>query len=103
MSSAFVYGGQELDLFAQARNGTRSVQCVLWPYVCGDVLVDGAGIGTTMRLLCDAAPSTWTCIEPDAAMNERLRKIGSELPAGVRVELINGTLADVPMDRTFDM
>jgi SAM-dependent methyltransferase len=102
MSSTFVYGGQELDLFAQATNWKGYVRRLLTPYVRGDVLEVGAGIGTTTKLLCDGSQSSWACVEPDASHGLRLREMAATLPQQTRFDVIGGTIDDVPHERTFD-
>ena len=97
MTTPFVYGGQELDLFAQARNWKRYVRKLLSPHIRGDVLEVGAGIGTTTLLLHDADVRSWTCLEPDPGLAERLRAA-----AGRKVDIIAATLNETPADTTFD-
>jgi SAM-dependent methyltransferase len=97
MTTPFVYGGRELDLFAQARNWKTYIRRLFWPHIHGDVLEVGAGIGTTTLLLHDGNARSWTCLEPDAALSERLRAA-----VGSKVEIITATLASTPTDQAFD-
>lgn len=97
MTTPFVYGGQELDLFAQALRWKSYVKRLLAPHIRGDALEVGAGIGTTTLLLCDTRPHSWTCLEPDAALAERLRAA-----VNPDVHIITATLADMPPGRKFD-
>ena len=48
----FSYQGSELDLFQHAVNWKRYYAGRLQPYITGDVLEVGAGIGATSRFLC---------------------------------------------------
>ena len=68
----------------------------------GDVLEVGAGIGSTTRHLCDGSQRTWLCLEPDAAMADRLAEAiaRGELPACCRARA--GTVRDLPPDARFD-
>ena len=63
--SDFTYVGEELDLFAQARNWKRYWSDQVRPFVTGAVLEVGAGIGTNTRLLDTPGATRWTCLEPD--------------------------------------
>ncbi|HIF24278.1 MAG TPA: methyltransferase type 12 [Gemmatimonadetes bacterium] len=69
----YEYVGTELDLFAQATNWKKYLQSVVSPFLTGDVLEVGAGIGTTTRAFSDGSASTWLCLEPDGDLAERAR------------------------------
>jgi SAM-dependent methyltransferase len=99
----FVYEGDELALFAHAVHWKTYFARALRPYVRGDVLEVGAGIGGTTRQLCDGSQNSWTALEPDAAMADEMRaKLRAEpLPIeDVTVEAC--ALEDLGADRTFD-
>ncbi len=100
MSAAFEYSGTELELFAHARNWKAYWSRMLAPYVRGDVLEVGAGLGTNTELLFTATDGRWTCLEPDPRMSDAARAAHAQL--GARCEHLTGTLADVPAERTFD-
>ena len=65
--SDFQYMGSELEIFAHANNWKSYVQSQLRPYLIGDVLEVGAGIGGTTRALNDGTQRRWVCLEPDSA------------------------------------
>ena len=67
MSAEFEYSGTELELFAHATNWKAYWRRMLAPFVRGDVLEVGAGIGTNTPLLRELTTGAWTCLEPDAA------------------------------------
>ena len=67
----YEYVGTELDLFAQATNWKKYLQSVVSPFLTGDVLEVGAGIGTTTRAFSDGSASTWLCLEPDGDLAAR--------------------------------
>ncbi|MBL0098135.1 MAG: hypothetical protein IPP46_17795 [Bacteroidetes bacterium] len=46
----------------------------LTPFISGDVLEAGAGIGETTRHLFNENVTSWTCLEPDAALAAKFRK-----------------------------
>jgi len=71
-NAQYSYIGQELDLFARAANWKAYFRSVLAPFIRGDVLEVGAGIGQTTRHLCDGRQRSWMCLEPDPALAERL-------------------------------
>jgi SAM-dependent methyltransferase len=106
-SSSHAYVGQELELFAHARNWKRYWSATIRPYLRGDVLEVGAGIGANTRLLLDeqsGAISRWVCLEPDARLLEQLRtSLNSRTDAaGVRIEPRLGTMADLNPTEQFD-
>jgi hypothetical protein len=71
-NAQYSYVGQELDLFARAANWKAYFGSTLARFIRGDVLEVGAGIGQTTRHLCDGRQRSWTCLEPDPALAERL-------------------------------
>jgi SAM-dependent methyltransferase len=85
------YAGRELDIFAYARRWKRYWSSQLRPYVQGNVLEVGAGIGANTPLLRDATRGRWLCLEPDPALASQIQ--GQD----VRV----GTLGDLGAER-FD-
>lgn len=98
---AYSYVGEELDLFRAARRWKRYVAARLAPYISGDVLEVGAGIGGTTRALADHQRS-WTCLEPDASLAARLQESLNREPLALPCRAIAGTVADLPPDEAFD-
>src|SRR5260370_3441433 len=72
--SDFQYMGSELEIFAHARHWKSYVKSKLRPYLIGDVLEVGAGIGGTTQALKNGTHQRWVCLEPDS---EFARKIGT--------------------------
>ncbi|MEP0711059.1 MAG: class I SAM-dependent methyltransferase, partial [Algoriphagus sp.] len=70
------YPGQELELFENAKNWKSYFSHKINPYISGDVLEVGAGIGGTTPYLVTSKVSSWTCIEPDKVLFEKLVKEG---------------------------
>src|SRR2546426_12656770 len=91
----FAYPGGELELFAQARNWKDYWSSVLLPYLHGDVLEAGAGIGTNTRFLRSNRQQRWVCLEPDRQLLEQLRSGLEGQPAQGLCELFRGTVADL--------
>lgn len=96
--SGFAYIGSELDLFAHAVTWKAYFRSQLLPYLQGDVLEVGAGIGANTRLLCEATQRRWLCLEPDRSLAARIE--GGGLPP--RCEVIAGTIEDLPPQDRFD-
>ena len=72
MSETFEYVGDELQLFAAAKNWKRRLRRELRHFIRGDVLEVGAGIGSTTAILRDLTSGSWTSLEPDYEMAEQL-------------------------------
>jgi len=96
----FRYVGSELDTFAHATNWKSYVRAKLHPYLVGDVLEVGAGIGAVTQLLYDGTQRRWVCLEPDRALAERI-KAGAH-PKLQTCEVIVGTLWDLDPQENFD-
>jgi len=94
----FSYVGGELELFAQARNWKRYLEAQIDPYLDGEVLEVGAGLGATTEALCDGRQKRWLCLEPDAGLAERI----PERPLPAICEVRPGTLAGLADGETFD-
>jgi protein-L-isoaspartate O-methyltransferase len=67
------YIGQELEIFANAINWKRYYSELIRPYLQGDVVEVGAGLGVNTQFLKSPAATSWTCLEPDRAMAERMK------------------------------
>lgn len=65
------YAGQELDLFAAARNWKRYWSRVVAPYVSGRVAEIGAGIGSNIPYL-GASATSWVAVEQDVSLLARV-------------------------------
>jgi len=94
------YVGTELDVFAHATNWKSYVRSQLRPYLLGDVLEVGAGIGSATRLLCDGTQRRWVCLEPDRSLAERIKR--DCLPHFQNCEVRTGTVSDLDRQETFD-
>jgi SAM-dependent methyltransferase len=101
-ASGYAYVGTELDVFARAERWKAYYGSFLRPFLSGDVLEVGAGLGATARALCDGTSRSWLCLEPDpslaASIAESLRT--GALPACCRV--LPGDLSALPEDALFD-
>jgi len=89
------YAGKELDLFQHVENWKRYWSSKIRPYVTGDVLEVGAGIGANTLLLREGHAGRWACLEPDSSLVRTLR----ERLRGC--EILEGTTESLGQDRTF--
>jgi SAM-dependent methyltransferase len=96
--SDFQYMGSELEIFAHASQWKSYVRSKLRPYLIGDVLEVGAGIGGTTQALNDGTQRRWVCLEPDS---EFAKKIGF-LPHLRNCEIVVGMLSDLDCQEQFD-
>jgi SAM-dependent methyltransferase len=99
---SYSYQGSELELFQHAVNWKRYYARRLRPFIAGDVLEVGAGIGATSRFLCGRPQRSWTCLEPDAALTARLKAALDHEPLPVPWTVRQGRLADLPPAARFD-
>lgn len=84
------YIGKELELFEKAHHWKSYYGKIIKPYLIGDVLEVGAGIGGTTTALCDGSQKSWTCLEPDSQLASSIQtKIEQKLlPAYCTVKSI---------------
>jgi SAM-dependent methyltransferase len=102
MSEDRPYEGQELELFAEARNWKRYWSGTIRRHLGKSVLEVGAGLGTNTPYLVGPEQESWLCLEPDAALTAQIPKTLAEMPRGEIVKTRTGTLRDVPADQFFD-
>lgn len=100
--SEFHYVGSELDLFAAVVRWKAYWSAQVRPYLCGDVLEVGAGIGSNTRFLNKFANGRWVCLEPDPELADQLRKNLNGSPEASGCEVVCGTLRQIHNDSRFD-
>jgi 2-polyprenyl-3-methyl-5-hydroxy-6-metoxy-1,4-benzoquinol methylase len=89
----FKYVGSELELFAVARNWKAYWSAQIRPFIAGDVLEVGAGIGSNTALLDPKGGSgRWVCLEPDAELVEELKTSLGSVNTPRHYEIVCGTL-----------
>ena len=94
--SEFKYVGSELDLFADVRNWKRYWSRQIRPFLRGDILEVGAGIGSNTRFLDpDGGSGRWVCLEPDPELHGQLVQILAEMKPRRAYETVCGTLASL--------
>ncbi len=96
------YVGNELELFEKATNWKKYYRRIIKPYLTGNVLEVGAGIGGTTTLLCDGSHSRWLCLEVDPVLADIISRTIQKggLPKCCQVAI--GTLADLSLTSNFD-
>ena len=94
--SEFRYIGSELNLFGAIWNWKVYWSEQIQPFVRGDILEVGAGIGSNTRFL-DHGGNTgrWVCLEPDAELNVLLVKNFAETQGRREYETVCGTLSSL--------
>lgn len=96
------YVGSELELFAKATCWKRYWISKLQPFIKGEVLEVGAGIGSNTLLLAKTAGQRWVSLEPDPLLAEVLRAKVRTGAAGEQVEVRTGTLKALAPEEAFD-
>jgi SAM-dependent methyltransferase len=93
--SEFKYVGSELDLFAAVWNWKGYWSRQIQPFIAGDVLEVGAGIGSNTRLLDPGGAGRWVCLEPDPELTgQRVSNFGA-MKSRRAYESVCGTLQSV--------
>ena len=95
----FKYVGSELDLFAAVRNWKSYWSSKITPFICGDVLEVGAGIGSNTKFLDQRPRRRWVCLEPDESLIEQIPNNLDTQPG--KIEIVCGTLQCLESER-FD-
>lgn len=87
MQDTFTYPGQELELFREAHNWKKYFSSVIRPFIFGNVLENGAGIGANTILLYTPKANSWLLAEPDEQMAATLSGMiaREELPVNCKV------------------
>jgi SAM-dependent methyltransferase len=96
------YVGSELDLFSAVHNWKSYWSSRIRPYIVGDVLEVGAGLGSNTSLLSPATEGRWVCLEPDPSLLASLRKNLEDLGGKRAFESVCGTLSSLDASETFD-
>lgn len=102
MSEATHYIGNELELFSHAHHWKEYYRKHLSPFIKGEVLEVGAGIGETTAHLHNENVTTWLCLEPDASLANKIeQKINeNKLPKNCLLQI--GTSSTLSPESLFD-
>lgn len=100
--SDFRYVGSELELFAGVHNWKSYWSGRIRPYITGDVLEVGAGIGSNTPFLDSGGNGRWVCLEPDSRLiSQLIQNLAKEKSLRAR-EAVSGTLGSLDAGQTFD-
>jgi SAM-dependent methyltransferase len=88
--ATFEYVGQELDIFLEARHWKRYWASQVRPFVTGDVLEVGAGLGANIEYLNHPGVRSLHCLEPDEALAAQLRQAAT---GQAHITVSTGTVA----------
>ena len=99
---SFTYIGQELEIFRHAKNWKAYWASRVKPFLAGDVLEVGAGIGANTLLLRRHTDGRWVCCEPDQALAALLCKQCESLSTHHPFEIVEGTIHELPVETAFD-
>lgn len=95
------YPGVELELFNSATNWKRYWSNHIKRFIGLNVLDVGAGIGSNLDLLWHV-PASWTCLEPDPFLCQRLLEKTNLLNASTFITVLNATISDLSPAPDFD-
>jgi SAM-dependent methyltransferase len=95
----FRYEADELELFAKATNWKAYWASRIAPFIKGDVLEVGAGLGANTELLRSFSRGRYVCLEPDSQL---IRQLQIRLKVTSNVETLNGVVASLAPREQFD-
>lgn len=101
-SDDYTYQGEELEVFALARNWKAYIRSRLTPFLGGDVLEAGAGFGSITNALLHEKAARWTALEPDRRLSERIPTTLRDHPLRERVQVVTGATYDLPPTGAYD-
>lgn len=91
-----------LEVFTQAPNWRKYLSRALKPFVSGDVLEVGAGLGANTFGLASLSRRSWTCLEPDPALATETERALRESELPLHATIVIGTIEDIAEERCFD-
>jgi SAM-dependent methyltransferase len=98
---SFTYIGTELELFSEAKNWKNYLKKIIIPYLHGDVLEVGTGLGSNTVLFRECSYGKWLCLEPDSQFVQIL-KSSIELNRIPRCSATQGTINNLKDIERFD-
>jgi SAM-dependent methyltransferase len=98
----FKYVGSELELFAAVHNWKSYWASRIRPFVTGDVLEVGAGIGSNTPFLDAGGDGRWVCLEPDSRLLAKLNENLGQTSSRRRYEAVCCTLSSLDATQKFD-
>lgn len=91
-TNEFKYIGSELELFSAVHNWKSYWSGRIRPFVRGDTLEVGAGIGANTPYLLREEIGRWVCLEPDAGLSSQLALNLQKAGVRDRCETVCGTV-----------
>jgi hypothetical protein len=103
MAKEYLYPGNELQLFEKAVNWKTYLATKILPYIKGDILECGGGLGANIAFLNNDNVTAWVMLEPDVNMANSLENklTNNQFPANT--EIVYGTIQHINPDRKFDV
>jgi len=98
----FKYVGSELELFAAVHNWKSYWSRRIQPFIAGDVLEVGAGIGSNTPFLDTGGSGRWVCLEPDPRLIAQLTENLAQTKNPRSREAVSGTLQSLDASQKFD-
>jgi SAM-dependent methyltransferase len=98
----FRYVGSELELFAGAHNWKSYWSSQIRPFVAGDTIEVGAGIGANTRYLDRVGNRRWVCLEPDSRLITLLAENLEQTTGSRRYEIVCGRIQSLDNIQEFD-
>jgi cyclopropane fatty-acyl-phospholipid synthase-like methyltransferase len=102
MNEGYSYPGDELALFAQARNWKKYFSGTIRPFIMGNVLEVGAGIGATTPYLLNKEVRSWTMLEPDRMLCIQIEKKLDQQQLPSNCKSICGDLRSLDPQQQYD-
>lgn len=96
----FNYSGDELQVFAFAKNWKAYWLNEVRPFIGEAILEVGAGIGSTARTLGAHQYKSWVCLEPDPKLCDKIRK---EVSVGNLPDFLDIRMATTENLKSSDM
>ncbi|CAN1500255.1 AdoMet_MTases domain containing protein [Burkholderiaceae bacterium] len=96
------YPGLELELFGRATNWRKYWSSKVKPYLSGEILEVGAGIGSAVHILHHATYKKWVCLEPDPLLVSAISAdiLSGKLSANIDVQV--GDLSNLNVADRFN-
>jgi SAM-dependent methyltransferase len=96
------YVGEELEVFQLATNWKKYLASRIRPYLSGDVLEVGAGLGANVAHFHRDELSRWLSLEPDDRLCHKYLQTQAQGGIPARCEMVHGTLANLSKNAKFD-
>jgi 2-polyprenyl-3-methyl-5-hydroxy-6-metoxy-1,4-benzoquinol methylase len=96
------YVGDELGLFAEARNWKETIRRQVAPFLSGSILEVGAGFGSTTKSLVSPSVNRLVCLELDPELAREVTGLKLAPASSLNIEVVVGTIDDIPESDDFD-